>query len=260
VQPLIAAALPLVSVTESEHEEVVSVQPPSNHPTDDSDSDDEADYMSFSSSEDGEDGEDQATRLAREHERQRVLEAAGLIVKSDRQPPPRPPKRDKAKRTRRAPPPAPNVERPSSADVAAKELPALPEEVIEPAARLNDAFERYEAFKMNKDSNRLSIASTEALTASPTSPVHQERPVSTDGEVRARTHTGFFSNLLGRKTPANDEKRPSLVISGPMISGPVSANSEGPARMDSPAFGSVCASLTIVTQYSHYTYSHGRVL
>jgi hypothetical protein len=211
---------------------------PDNEPDDDADSD----YMSFSSSEEeGEEGE--AARIAREHERQRVLEAAGLIVKSDRQPPPRPPplKRNKSsKRARRVPPPAPD--RSPVAEAATKELPALPEEPIEPAARLEDAFERYEAFKLSKEANRLSIVSMDALSASPTSPVPLERTASaasTEHAERTRSHTGFFSSFLGRKTPANDEKKPTLVISGPIISGPLSAGAEEPMRNASPAFGSV---------------------
>lgn len=57
--------------------------------TDDTNETSDSDYLSFDES-DAE--ETEAERKAREHERQLVLEAAGLIVKEDVKPPPRPPR------------------------------------------------------------------------------------------------------------------------------------------------------------------------
>jgi hypothetical protein len=235
------------------------VLPPSGNPTDVSDSESDSEsYMSFSSDSEDEDWGTEEERIAREHERQRVLEAAGLIVKSDdRKPPPRPPKHKKSKRTRRVPPAAPSTTRspiPSSTrqELPVKKLPNVPDEpveIIEPADRLDDAYERYEAFKQSKAANRLSIASTEALPLQPPTPpaIPLERTTTQDSE-RQKAHTGFFSSLLGRRTPANDDKRPSLIISGP-ISGPSSAapGSAHPDSPNSPGFGTVCSRVAFLS-------------
>jgi hypothetical protein len=219
------------------------VQPASTHATDVSDVESESEFMSFSSDSEDDEWGTEEERVAREHERERVLLAAGLIVKSDRQAPPRPPKpvkRRKAARARRAAPPVPVAQSPSKSPLPSptKELPPVPEEYIEPGARLDDAYERYEAFKQSKEVNRLSIASSEALSIFPPSPTTSiQRTTSAEGD-RGRAHAGFFSSLLGRKTPAED-KRPSIVISGPIISGSLSADANSPARGDSPAFGMV---------------------
>jgi hypothetical protein len=208
--------------------------------------------MSVSEEED----ESEEHRLAREQERQRVLEAAGLIVKTDRKAPPRPPmpQRRQSKRVRRAPPPAPAGAASPTASTPTKELPATPpqDEAVDMSAHLDDAFDRYEAFKQSRlENNRLSVASSDVPPASPPSPSPfppLERTISTDVET-SRSHGGFFSSLLGRKTPANDEKKTTLVISGPMAMGPLSAGAEEPTRAGSPAFGTVSP----VSQYQALT-------
>lgn len=208
-------------------------------------------YYSVSSESETEDTDEPgAGRDAREKERQRVLEAAGLIVKSDRKPPPRPPKFKKAKRGRRPPPAAPSRDSVVS-NSSIKELTPPPEldpepEPEDPNAQLNDAFARYEAFKFGREGNRLSFASSLDSFPQPSAtppPPQVERADSREQEGESSRHHLHFLGFLGRRTPANDDKRPNITISGP-ISGPVSAvslsNASETSGQDSgPAFGSV---------------------
>lgn len=211
----------------------------------------EDEYFSMSTDSDNEGADTEAKREAREKERQRVLEAAGLIVKSDRKPPPRPPKRDKkSKRSRRPPPAAPSRIRDSVASTSSlslKELPSPPEPELEPEdphAQLNDAFARYESFKLGRESNRLSFASSmESFPTTTPTPPPLQLADSRDRDSESSWHLSL-RGLLGRRTPANDEtRRPNITISGP-ISGPVSALStsstlETASQDSGPSFGSV---------------------
>ncbi|KAJ4490290.1 hypothetical protein J3R30DRAFT_3278216 [Lentinula aciculospora] len=200
-------------------------------------SDSDTDYHSFEDS-DGEEiiEETQEEREARrEHERQMVLEAAGLIVKKDVKPQPRPPKRG-----RRPPPAAP--QRQSVSSISSKDLPAIPEfHVQDPEPTpLDDAFERYEAFRLAQSdtgNNRLSVASFDTAISSPTTSVTMSSATSKDGENRS--HSGIFHFLGRSKTPVDNDRR-TLVISAPILSNPPSEDS---ARANSPAFGSSWASL-----------------
>ncbi|KAJ7621612.1 hypothetical protein DFH06DRAFT_1233083 [Mycena polygramma] len=193
----------------------------------DSESDSDSDYLSFS-----EDSE--ADVQAREHERQLVLEAAGLIVKKDVQPPPRPVRRRSKQAPRRPPPAAPDrssVLSTSSSSVSAKELPPIPEP--DAATRLDDAFDRYEAYR-GHHRNRLSVASVETNPppASPTSP-----SMTTSSSVEGRSRSNLL-HFLGRKTPVEAERRPT--ISAPILQTPENGNG---SRSNSPAFGGSWASL-----------------
>ena len=206
---------------------------------DTSDSSDE-DYFSAADSED-EQGETDADWEVREKERQRVLEAAGLILNEDVKPPPRL-ERARSTRKRRPPPAAPRRSSIISNSLVSKDLPPVPDSEPSPAdhsTRLDDAFDRYEAFKQQTPtSNRLSIASSfeTAHSSLSGSPVVSLAPstsgLSKDGEGRSYS---YLLNFLGRKTPGSDglEKR-TLTISSPIMNNP-----DSPSRENSPAFGSV---------------------
>ena len=185
--------------------------------------DDTGDSFDSTESSDGAEEEKQTEeqrkkdREARALERQRVLEAAGLIIKkSDRKPPPRPARR-KSIRKRRPAPAVPEQQRHSRR--VSKDLPGVPEsESQEPSLRLDDAYERYEAFKQsNINLNRLSLASVET-TPSLTSASPVLTPIgspSTDQDSRSYSH---FLHFFGRKTPGNDgEGRVMPVISAPIL-------------------------------------------
>lgn len=195
------------------------------HVEDPDDSDDwDSDYESFttaseSPSSDDEELTEEQRKLeheAREAERMRVLEAAGLIIKSDKKPPPRP-VRTRSHRRRRAPPVVPE----KSARRESKELPSVPEpETPDHSLRLDDAFERYETYKQNHTNlNRLSVASMDGISI-PGSPSgsHHSIPRSPSADVEGRSHSHFL-NFFGRnRTPANDgETRVMPVISAPIL-------------------------------------------
>ncbi|KAK0474009.1 Dbl homology domain-containing protein [Armillaria novae-zelandiae] len=204
---------------------------------DDMDTDTEIDgseYLSFDES-DIEDTypETKAEREAREHERQLVLEAAGLIVKQDVKPPPRPPRKPKSGK-RRPPPLAPERLSSNTSASSLKGLPPVPPTESETSAHLNDAFDRYEAFRYtHANANRMSVASSmdSAPPSSPTISTVSQTP-SKEGESRYSS----IMHFLGRKTP-EAEKR--LVISAPILNSPETEFS----RSASPAFGSSWASL-----------------
>lgn len=211
--------------------------------TDDTNETSDSDYLSFDES-DAEETEEE--RKAREHERQLVLEAAGLIVKEDVKPPPRPPRPPRRSRSgsghKRRPPPAAPRRASVISNTSFKDLPPIPEpDPIDHATRLDDAFDRYESFRSaHGDFNRLSVASMEAppsptasLTPSTTLTVSPSRDsnISTN-ETRGYSHLLHF---LGRKTPQETERR-TLTISAPMMINPPDG---GTPRENSPAFGTV---------------------
>ncbi|KAH9842454.1 uncharacterized protein C8Q71DRAFT_732931 [Rhodofomes roseus] len=212
---------------------------------DDDSSDTESEYLSFSESDAG-DTEEHLTEEARaaDHnaralERQRVLEAAGFIIKADAKPPPRP-VRPRKERKRRPPPAVPDR---TYTDAHSRET-SVDLDVsgeADSSLRLDDAFERYEAFRQaNPNMNRLSMVSMESSTSgavtSPTSPSFIARSASTEPESRSGLH---FLSIFGRKTPGNDGEARTM----PIISAPISRdNSAAGAEVDS-AFGSTWASL-----------------
>ncbi len=206
----------------------------------------DSDYVTASESEssdsDNEDQQDEEThrqdREARAAERQRVLEAAGLIIKQEAQPPPRPARR--MSRRRRPAPAVPDRSRaPSSPH---KDLPLVPDlESPNNSLRLDDAYERYEAFRQSHLSmNRLSIASVES-SSSPTSSTFASAsltPTVSNSEeaTRSQSHSSFL-HFFGRRTPANDGEQPSV---RPTISAPILQREPSPSPEADAAFGSVC--------------------
>ncbi|OBZ75962.1 Actin cytoskeleton-regulatory complex protein pan1 [Grifola frondosa] len=172
---------------------------------------------------------------ARALERQRVLEAAGLIVKTEAHPPPRP-VRARSHRKRRPPPAVPG--RPyGTTHSPSKDLPPLPDaDIHEHSLRLDDAFERYEAYRQShSNDNRLSTVSVESLSSfmSPLTPSLSHSPSM---ENEGKSHSSFLG-FFGRKTPANDgETRTMPVISAPILQRESSPESDS-------TFGSSWASL-----------------
>jgi actin cytoskeleton-regulatory complex protein PAN1 len=195
--------------------------------------DDHSELTSDSSDDDEDDrdtdtSDSQAEREAREHERQLVLDAAGLVVRQDAGPRPR---------KRRPPPAVPfraSVIFPESAD---KGLPPLPE--LDPVGRVDDAFERYENFRKafgDASINHLSVASTTEMHPSPplSPPVSLAPSGSRDSEGRGYSNLFY---LFGRnKTPTAETERARTSL---LISGPISNPNNLPHRESSPAFGSV---------------------
>lgn len=187
-------------------------------------------------------------REVRALERQRVLEAAGLIIKSGTDPkrrkPPARPIRARSFRKRRAPPAIPKS---ASPDTVAKELPPPPEQEPEPETehsfRLDDAYERFEAYKKNNaNMNRLSTVSidTETSLGSPQPPTPSpQSPALSTTESESRTSSLF--HFFGRsKTPANDgEAKVRPVISAPILIKDPSANGAAQETEQGVGFGSV---------------------
>ncbi|KAI0333129.1 hypothetical protein GY45DRAFT_1320068 [Cubamyces sp. BRFM 1775] len=232
---------------ETAPERVAPDTDPEQSDEDESSDSDSSDYVTATDSDtDGSEDEVEQSeearrqeRQARAAERQRVLEAAGLIIKTEVQPPPRP-ARARSHRRRRPAPAVPDRS-PQIPSSPSKELPAVPEsDSANNSLRLDDAFERYEAYRQNHLAmNRLSVASFESgvSTTSPQSSTFALTPVpSESGESRSHS----FFHLFGRRTPANDgEARVMPVISAPILQRASSpASSEGEA-----AFGSSWASL-----------------
>lgn len=218
----------------------------------------DSDYMSFESSDDDDEGpsypETKAEREARAHERQLVLEAAGLILKQDVKPPPRPPRRSRSKDKRRPPPLAPQRTTPTpsvAGNIQGKELPELPPAELEvpparprdPTQHLNDAFDRYEAFR-GRASNRLSVASFESGSMSPMSASSMTPTTSKEGEsASGKSYSGFLHFLGRSRTPVENERRSTLVISAPIMNTEISSGGDI-TRSVSPAFGSVSLEFT----------------
>lgn len=205
-----------------------------DHPeetVEDNDSSDDSDteYLSFEDSDDNEDQETEEQRRvekeARASERERVLEAAGLIVRKDeRRPPPKIP------RKHRSPPAVPDRLTIITQPDKHKELPSIPvtQDDTENMRFVDDAYERYEAFKQSQ-LNRLSVASSFDVTPSPT--VTSPTLSAAVSVSKTDSNEGRFSDklrdFLGRsKTP--EERRTNLIISGPILltreSSPVSEN------------------------------------
>lgn len=200
--------------------------------TSDTNSDSDSDYVSFDSDHEDTYPQTKEEREAREHERQLVLEAAGLIFKQDVKPPPRLARsKSKSGGKRRPPPAAPNRLSVASS-ISLKDLPPLPEpEPLDQATHLNDAFNRYESFRQHQ-ANRLSVASVASTETTPISPTASIISPSISKEGESRTYS--LLHFLGRKTP-EAEKRIMPVISGPILH----VSTEDASRASSPAFGSV---------------------
>lgn len=229
--------------------------------SDDESIDDEWRTSSGSESEEEQtDADRQAERKLREIERQRVLEAAGLIVRQSTEARPPPPTRRHSTRNQAISKrlPSPLIVTSSEIDVKVpeneRELPPLP---LPSPRNLDDAFERYQTFKLQEGndisqgaSNRLSVvseASTYASTVPPSSPRQSiyTRPPSATLPSSASAHStegkisNIFNFLSGRtRTPgegtATAERK---FISVPIISSPIPMTDL--SRENSPAFGSV---------------------
>lgn len=224
----------------------------------------DSEYHSFSDS-DSEDDEatmtEEERRLEREMraaERQLVLEAAGIVVKQDttRRPPPRVQRRRTVTsvRPRHRPAPAPPIaSAPSNGSDVDKPQPPTPTQ-----AHIDDAYDRYEAFKQH--TSRLSVSSIELPPPSPVSvsssslSLGQAQPRESyndkdKGKESVNTSVSYGSRitqLLARaRTPV--QEREARVISAPILS--TSSSSKGTlgaiTREDGPAFGSVCGPLTL---------------
>jgi hypothetical protein len=188
------------------------------------DSDDDSPPSSESSDEsDPEEtnGESREEHSARERERQRVLKAAGLVVTADAAPPP--------KRKRRPAPAAPKRSSVASS-ITSKDLPPVPEaNSADAGLGVEDAFDRYEAFKQSHGNvNRMSVASVDTGSSSPVSPPHGGS-MSKEGESR-----GYTSFLQFLRASGDSEKR-----SVPTISAPISISPTPSSRAQSPGFGTV---------------------
>jgi hypothetical protein len=160
--------------------------------------------------------ESREERTAREEiERQRVLQAAGLIVTADAQP---------SQRKRRPAPAAPQRSSVTSS-ILSKDLPPIPD-LADTGLRVDDAFDRYEAFRFSHGNvNRMSVASVDTL------PSPGSMSMTPSGEGESRGYTGFLHFLGGRSPPAESDRRSMPTISAPM--------SIAASRAESPAFGTV---------------------
>ncbi|KAL5533504.1 hypothetical protein ACEPAF_5280 [Sanghuangporus sanghuang] len=223
------------------------------HDSSTEESSDDDEYFSLSESSDSENEEDGRTdeekrkeHEARELERQRVLEAAGLLERKSSSdvitdvsaPPIRPVRRrSTATRRRRAPPEAPNR-------LSVASLPSLPSDKdlpVTPVLHVDDAFERYEAYRLSKN-YRLSMSSIDTGPPSPgpgMPPSLSATPSKEGGGADGRGHSYIFKFLSRSRTPDIDSERPRLQISGPIASSLSSMNSTD----SGVAFGSSWASL-----------------
>lgn len=209
----------------------------------DDDSEWDSDSDSFASTQSSDEEEQELTeeqrrvdREARALERQRVLEAAGLVIaKSDKKPPPRPARRRSTRKHRPAPAVPHSHRRAESKDLPSLPSPSEPEHDVgrDNSLRLDDAFERYEAYKTANAGagNRLSTisvdtsaslqSSTPSLTVirSPSLPALRS-PSADPSETGGRSHSNFFSFFGRSKTPGeSSEGRVMPVISGPIPMG-----------------------------------------
>jgi len=198
-------------------------------------------------------------REMRAAERQLVLEAAGIVVKQDttRRPPPRVQRRRTVTsvRPRHRPAPAPPItSTPSNGSDLEKPQPPTPIQT-----HIDDAYERYEAFKQH--ASRLSVSSIE-LPPSPVSvssgslPLGQAqlRESHTDkdkGKESVNTSVSYGSRitqLLSRaRTPVQERESRVIIptISAPILSTSLSSSKGTLGTADGPAFGSVCGPLTL---------------
>ncbi|TFK45949.1 hypothetical protein OE88DRAFT_1639082 [Heliocybe sulcata] len=213
------------------------------------DSDDTSDeeYLSFSDSDSEPESERteeerHREREARELERQRVLEAAGLVVKEDAD---RHSKPMRKKSLRRRPPPAVPHRSSIVSTASEKDLPATPPpDADENVVRLDDAYERYEAFKQTKGhTSRLSTSSLDTGPSSPLPPLSPSstlaRTVSRESEGAVRTYSHFL-HFLGRRTPGTEPEKRAM----PIISGPIMDRAVTPVQQEGDSsFGSSWSSL-----------------
>nr|VWP01440.1 NAD-dependent protein deacylase (EC (Regulatory protein SIR2 homolog) [Ganoderma boninense] len=124
-----------------------------------------------------------------------------------------------------------------------KELPPLPRaESRNPSFRLDDAYERYEAFRQsNLAMNRLSIASVDSSTSTTSQSAPTLTPTTSEsGEHRSHTHTSSFLSLFRSRTPGNDSGE---APARPVISAPILQGEQSPSLESDTAFGSSWASL-----------------
>ncbi|KAK2460698.1 hypothetical protein APHAL10511_007168 [Amanita phalloides] len=198
-----------------------------------------SDYVSFESEDEADATPAVVERQARERERQMVLEAAGLIVNKSIQPPPviSPYSKEKA---------APAVPRRRSVrrgDPYRKDLPPLPDaEPMDHAARLDDAFGRFELYRnQHLSHNRLSMISADSVSlSSPTiSSTSSTTLSSTRGLEGQWRYSHFLQFLSGLRVQEQEKKSISTLT----ISGPISGVSADASRSMSPIFGTSWASL-----------------
>lgn len=202
-------------------------------------------YLSFESDSDVDSvGSDKQTEEdkrkeheARELERQRVLEAAGILVKKvdDNEPP----VRRRSVRKRRPPPETPNRLSVASAS-SEKDLPPTPNSLVDHALQIDDAFERYEAYRQSKN-YRLSMSSIDTTgPPSPGVPPSLSTTASKDGGELRSSHSTIFNFFTGgrSKTPNSEQDKPRLQISSPIIKNGNSTDLSG--NEESAAFGTVC--------------------
>ncbi|KAH8977407.1 hypothetical protein EDB86DRAFT_3237574 [Lactarius hatsudake] len=193
----------------------------------DSDSDSEAEEEAMTEE------ERKLERETRAAERQLVLEAAGIVVvaakRDEMRPPPPPPRVSQRPRTPTAHE-RPKQHRPAPA-------PPTPTPQPQPQPRIDDAYERYEAFK--QQASRASVSSFEQVLAA--SHHEHERGPSPPASLApsASSYGSRISQLLTRsRTP---EARVLPTISAPIMS--ASSSLGTPVQEDGPAFGSSWASL-----------------
>ncbi|GJN92753.1 hypothetical protein Rhopal_005791-T1 [Rhodotorula paludigena] len=179
------------------------------------------------------DSDDEASAAARESERLRVLEAAGLLVKPAEA-------NGSPKRRRRRPPPARPQRRPGSTttvgideqkqlaeEEAREDAEAEPEEQEE---RMEDAYDLYQ--RAMREQHAASLQTAPALSPAlaepspPTSPTPSAAP-TTASSVKDAFHAstgGFFSRRARSATVSSEKARP--IISSPLA-----------PQMDSPDIG-----------------------
>ncbi len=177
--------------------------------SDDSDEDSsEEEYHSFESDSDDETSPEHLTEAekrqeheARELERRRVLEAAGLILRKNRAVRHHDHLDGDLQRSDGRLPKRPG-ENTQCYRYLLKKLTSNSEpEAIstrDSILHVDDAFDRYEAYLMNKD-NRVSVSSFDSAPLSPGLPPSMS-PVPSK-EIEAKSHLNFL-NFLGRKTPS----------------------------------------------------------
>lgn len=185
----------------------------------------------------------QAEHRAREFERNRVLEAAGLIVKPSSNAPPI--TRVRSVRRRRAPPPPSSYKAVPSSTIDEEENdqppPVPPKSPTAASFTLDDAYDRYQKYQLHTDvgtrNKRLSTTSSD-MPPSPSAPALSLSWTPSRGpDAPPESRYAALFALFGRsKTPGTEEQqKPRPVISGPILA--------TPSRESSPAFGSSWASL-----------------
>ncbi|KAG2139113.1 uncharacterized protein EDB93DRAFT_707815 [Suillus bovinus] len=241
---------PSTNIDSAERPDILGAAAVSGSPNEDDhadrSSDEGEDYYSMDESEDDSEGSEDGTiedEHARELERQRVLEAAGLIVDTSSSVMASP---NPSVQKRRPPPVTP--QRVSIAPMDSKNLPPLPtvdltDTELDSTSRLDDAFDRYDVFKKTNGNfnNRMSVSSFDTSPSSPPrSPAVSLAPSLThrDWESRTSQFLSFLGRHTNRSTTPEPEKK-TLVISGPIVNTPVC----GETGDENPSFGTSWASL-----------------